>query len=345
MYSDAGATLADNRSDVFSHSDAIVCVRSVSANSDFYESDVAMMRPEQILIGFLDPLTTPENFKAIATSGVISFAMELIPRISRAQSMDALTSMATISGYKSVLIAAQSLPKIFPMMITAAGTLTPAKVFVIGAGVAGLQAIATAKRLGAVVKSYDIRPIVKEQVESLGAKFVELTMDTNSTETTGGYAKAMDEDFYHRQRELMGEIVSESDVVISTAAVPGKKPPILVTENMVQDMQHGSVIVDLATDLGGNCELTKPGETTTVNGVTIIGATNLPSQVPNHASRLYSGNVVDFLIHLVKDGQISIDRQDEIVRETLITIDGQIFHQKITEILGLDLTSEDPERS
>ena len=216
---------------------------------------------------------------------------------------------------------------------------------IIGAGVAGLQAIATAKRLGAVVKSYDIRPIVKEQVESLGAKFVELTMDIDSTETSGGYAKAMDEDFYNRQRELMGEIVRESDVVISTAAVPGKKPPILVTENMVQDMQHGSVIVDLATDLGGNCELTKPGETTTVNGVTIIGATNLPSKVPNHASRLYSGNVVDFLIHLVKDGQISIDRQDEIVRETLITIDGQISHQKITEILGLDLTSEDPERS
>jgi NAD(P) transhydrogenase subunit alpha len=249
--------------------------------------------------------------------------------------MDALSSMATVAGYKAVLIGADALPKMFPMMMTAAGTLTPAKVFVLGAGVAGLQAIATARRLGAVVSGYDVRPAVKEQVESLGAKFVVLDVQAAGSEDKGGYAKAMDEAFYRRQRELMTEVLREQDVVITTAAVPGRKSPILITAPMAEAMQPGSVIVDIAAERGGNCELTRPGETFLHNGVTIIGPVNLPSAYPSHASQMFGSNVASFLKLLVKDGALTIDLDDEIVRETLVTRDGAIVNARIAEALGL----------
>jgi NAD(P) transhydrogenase subunit alpha len=255
---------------------------------------------------------------------VTLFALELLPRITRAQSMDVLSSQATVAGYRAVLLAAMALPKMFPMMMTAAGTITPAKVLVVGAGVAGLQAIATAYRLGAVVSAYDVRPAVKEQVQSLGAKFVEMPLDTAAAEAKGGYAQAMDEEFYRRQRELMARVVAESDVVITTAAVPGKKAPVLVTREMVAGMSPGSVIVDLAAERGGNCELTVPGKPVVENGVTILGPINLPAEIAYHASQLYSKNISTFLLSLVKEGQIQLDMEDEVVRDTLVAKDGKV---------------------
>jgi H+-translocating NAD(P) transhydrogenase subunit alpha len=256
----------------------------------------------------------------------------LMPRTTRAQSMDVLSSQATVAGYRAVLLAAMTLPKMFPMMTTAAGTLTPAKVFIVGAGVAGLQAIASARRLGAVTSAYDVRPVVKEQVQSLGAKFVEFELAAADAQTQGGYAKAMDEEFYRRQREMMKRIVAENDVVITTAAVPGRKAPILVTAEMVAAMCPGSVIVDAAAERGGNCELTQLDETVvTGNGVTILGPTNLPSDAPNHASQMFAKNVVTFLTHLVKDGKIVINLDDEITRETLVTRDGKVVHARVVE--------------
>ena len=249
--------------------------------------------------------------------------------------MDALSSMATISGYKAVLLAAGALEKMFPMMITAAGTLTPSRVFVIGAGVAGLQAIATARRLGAVVQAYDVRPAVKEQVESLGAKFVELALETQAAETAGGYAKAMDENFYRRQREMMRKVLAETDVVITTAALPGKKAPVLITQEMVRGMRSGSVIMDLAAESGGNCELTRPGETVEVDGVSILGPVNLPSTVPHHASQMYARNIASFLQLLVKDGKLHLDLEDQIIRETLLTHKKEVVNPLVRELLGL----------
>jgi NAD(P) transhydrogenase subunit alpha len=258
-----------------------------------------------------------------------------MPRITRAQSMDALSSMATISGYKAVLLAANTLPRMFPMMMTAAGNIAPARVFVVGAGVAGLQAIASARRLGAVLEAYDIRPAVKEQVQSLGARFVELPLETKDAEDKGGYAKAQDEDFYRRQREMMARVVAASDVVITTALIPGKKSPVLVTGEMVAGMAPGSVIVDLAAERGGNCELTEPDRTIVAHGVTILGPTNLPSQVPYHASQMYAKNISTFLLHLVKEGQVQIDPEDEITRETMMTKGGEVVHQRVREAIGL----------
>jgi NAD(P) transhydrogenase subunit alpha len=257
-----------------------------------------------------------------------------MPRITRAQSMDALSSMANIAGYKAVLTAAENLPRMFPMMMTAAGTITPARVFIIGAGVAGLQAIATAKRLGAVVRAYDIRPAVKEQVESLGGKFVQMELETGDAEDKGGYAKAMDEEFYNKQRELMAKVVAESDAVITTAAVPGKKAPILITGDMVKKMPLGSVVIDLAAERGGNCELTKPGQIITEGGVKVIGPLNMPSDVAYHASQMYAKNISTFLLHLIKDGQLNIDLDDEITRETLLTRGGNIVHPRVQELLA-----------
>jgi NAD(P) transhydrogenase subunit alpha len=264
--------------------------------------------------------------------------MELIPRITRAQSMDSLSSMATITGYKAVLLAAEELPRMFPMLMTASGTIVPARVFVVGAGVAGLQAIATSRRLGAIVQAYDIRPASREQVLSLGAKFVELELDTKKTEDKGGYAKAMDEEFYRKQREMMSQVVSESDVVITTAAVPGKKAPILITEEMVKGMKPGSVIVDVAAGQGGNCELTEAGKTLKKYGVTISGPANLPATVPYHASQMYSKNVSNFLSLLVKDGKLTIDLEDEILRETLVTREGEIMNARVRELVGASLS-------
>jgi len=249
--------------------------------------------------------------------------------------MDALSSMASIAGYKAVLLAAEVLPKIFPMMMTAAGTIKPARIFVIGAGVAGLQAIATAKRLGAIVEAYDLRPVVKEQVESLGARFVELPLDSGEAEDRGGYAKVMDEEFYRKQRETMTRVVAESDVVITTAAVPGKKAPILITDEMVKGMRPGSVIIDLAAERGGNCELTKARKTIEAHNVKIMGPVNLPSTVAYHASQMYARNITSFLQNMLKDGQINIDLDDEITRETLVCRNGEIVNPQVREVMGL----------
>jgi NAD(P) transhydrogenase subunit alpha len=259
----------------------------------------------------------------------------LIPRITRAQSMDVLSSMATIAGYKAVLLAADTLPRMFPLLTTAAGTITPAHVFIVGVGVAGLQAISTARRLGAVVEAYDVRPAVKEQVQSVGAKFVELPLETGQAEDKGGYAKAQDESFYQRQREMMKKVVAANDVVITTAVVPGKKAPVLVTAEMVRGMAPGSVVVDLAAERGGNCELTRADQVVVEQGVTILGPTNLPSSVPYHASQMYAKNVTTFLLHLVKDGNIKIDPADEISRDTLITEGGEVVNTRIRQALGL----------
>jgi NAD(P) transhydrogenase subunit alpha len=275
----------------------------------------------------------PEEARTLAARGVSLFGLELIPRITRAQSMDVLSSMATIAGYKAVILAANTLPKLFPMLTTAAGTIAPAKVFIVGVGVAGLQAIASARRLGGIVSAYDVRPAVKEQVQSLGAKFVEMPLETDQAEGQGGYAKAMDEEFYRKQRELMLRVVAEQDVVITTAAIPGKRAPILVTEEMVKAMPPGSVLVDLAAERGGNCELTKPGETVHVHGVTILGPTNLPAEVPNHASQMYAKNITTFLQHLIKQGLPKINLEDEIIRETLVAHQGEVVQPRVRALL------------
>lgn len=334
-YVDKGATIASSRAQVFEKADCVVQVRLLGANLTEGQADLAGFRKGQMLIGMAEALTAPQSVQELASREVVAFALELMPRITRAQSMDILSSMGTVAGYKAVLIAANSLPKMFPMLMTAAGTVTPAKVLIIGAGVAGLQAISVAKRLGAAVEAYDIRPAVKEQILSLGAKFVELPLETGAAEDKGGYAKAQDETFYKKQRELLGKVIATSDVVISTAAVPGKKAPILITADMVGAMAPGSVIVDLAAERGGNCELTKPGHTIVMHGVSIHGPENLSSTVPFHASQMYAKNVATFLLHLVKKGEIQIDMNDEITKETMLTRNGEVVQPRIREVLGL----------
>ncbi|MDP9341934.1 MAG: Re/Si-specific NAD(P)(+) transhydrogenase subunit alpha [Actinomycetota bacterium] len=316
--------------------DVVLQVRTLGANQEAGREDLDLLREGQIVIGMAAPLTAAEAARELAEHGVTLFAMELMPRISRAQGMDVLSSQATIAGYKAVLLAADALPKMFPMLTTAAGTVAPARVFVIGAGVAGLQAIATARRLGAVVEAYDVRPAVKEQVESLGAKFVELPLESADAEDRGGYAKAQDEDFYRRQRETMSRVVRASDIVITTALVPGVRAPLLVPADAVKGMAPGSVVVDLAAEQGGNCELTRADETVEVNGVRIMGPTNLPSTIPFHASQMYAKNVSSFLLRLVADGRIEVDLEDEITRETLATRDGDVVHPRIRQALGLE---------
>lgn len=334
-YEEQGAQISPDRSHLFSTADAIVQVRGIGANPASGQADLALLRPGQVLIGLLDPLGAPEAARRLAETGVTAFALELVPRISRAQPMDALTAMATISGYKAVLLAADALPKMFPMMMTAAGTVSPARTLVVGVGVAGLQAIATSRRLGALVQAYDVRPAVKEQVESLGARFVELELATEGSEASTGYAQAMDDDFYRRQRELMAEVVADSDVVITTAAVPGSKAPVLVTKEMVRQMRPGSVIVDLAAETGGNCELTRPGETVEDHGVTIIGPVNLPSTVPYDSSSMYARTVAAFLHNLISDGELRINLEDEIIREALLTYQGEVANPRVRELLGI----------
>jgi NAD(P) transhydrogenase subunit alpha len=334
-YEEKGARIAASAEAVWKEADVVLQVRGAGSGAATADAQRASLRPGQALIGFFDPLSNPAAIAALAPTGAACFSMELMPRITRAQSMDALSSMATIAGYKAVLLAANQLPRLFPMLMTAAGTVAPAKVFIVGVGVAGLQAIATARRLGAVVQAYDVRPAVKEQVESVGARFVELPLETEGAEGKGGYAKAQDESFYQRQRELMARVVAESDVVITTAAIPGKKAPVLVTAEMVRGMAPGSVIVDLAAERGGNCELTRAGETVVDTGVTILGPLNVPSSVPYHASQLYAKNIVTFLLHLAKAGSISLDAGDEIVRETLLTREGAVAHARVRELLGL----------
>jgi len=292
-------------------------------------------RGAPIVIGMCDPLGEPQAAADLATSGATLFALELIPRTTRAQAMDVLSSMATLAGYRAVLLAALELPKIFPLMMTAAGTLTAARVLILGVGVAGLSAIATAKRLGAVVRAYDVRPACREQVESLGAKFVELPLDTAKAEGAGGYAQAQDEAFYQRQRELLGNVVAENDVVITTAAIPGKQSPLLVIAEAVAKMQPGSVIVDLAAERGGNCALTKADQRVNAHGVTILGPTNLASEVPLHASQMFSANVTAFLLNLVKKGELILNLEDPIIRDTLLARGGQLVNPRIRDLLGM----------
>jgi NAD(P) transhydrogenase subunit alpha len=335
QYEEKGARVVASRDELFAQSDVILQVRCLGANPKEGRRDLERMHKGQVFIGMSEPLSEPEVNKDIAARGVVQFALELLPRITRAQNMDILSSMATVAGYKSVLLAAAVLPRIFPMFMTAAGTIAPARVFVVGAGVAGLQAIATAKRLGAVVSAYDVRPVVKEQVQSLGAKFVELELDAGDAEDKGGYAKEMDEEFYKRQREMMTRVVAENDVVITTAAVPGKKAPILVTEEMVKGMSPGSVIVDLAAERGGNCELVEAGDTVVRHGVTIIGPLNLPSTVPYHSSQMYARNIKTFLLNLIKDGDLNFNMDDEIIKDTMITRDGDIVNAHVRKLLGL----------
>lgn len=289
--------------------------------------EIAQMREGAALISYLQPYTNAEGIQALAARKVTAFSLELVPRITRAQPMDVLSAMSTIAGYKAVLIAAHHLPKFVPLLMTAAGTITPAKFFVIGAGVAGLQAIGVARRMGAVVEAYDMRPVVKEQVESLGAKFVELGLETQDAQDKSGYARAQSEEFYRKQAEMMRQYVTAADAVITTALVPGKRAPVLITEEMVRGMRPGSVIVDLAAEAGGNCALTEPGKEVVKFGVTIVGLTNLPSTMPYHASTMYSRNITAFLFNLWKDGQLHIDLNDEIVRGTLVTQNGEIVHE------------------
>ena len=333
-FAEKGAKVAATAAEVVAGADLLVRVRLSPPGTPAGDADLALTRSGQALIAFVDPLGEPALATALAGRGVTALSMELMPRITRAQSMDALSSMATIAGYKAVLLAASHLPRMFPMLTTAAGTLKPARVFVVGAGVAGLQAISTARRLGAIVEAYDVRAAAKEQVLSVGAKFVELPLDAGDAEDQGGYAKAQDESFYRRQQEMMTRVVAGADVVITTAAIPGKRSPVLVTSGMVAGMAPGSVIVDLAAERGGNCELTRADEIVEAHGVSILGPTNLPATVPYHASQMYARNVQTFLLHLVKDGALTLDTADEITRETLITRDGQVVHERVRALTG-----------
>src|SRR5579863_5189722 len=334
-YQSKGARIVASRGDVFSGADIVVQVLCYGSNDRTGRADLALLKRGQTLIGFLRPLGELGTLEEIATTGVTSFSVELMPRITRAQNMDALSSMGTICGYKAVLIAADTLPKIFPMLTTAAGTITPSRVLIIGAGVAGLQAIATAKRLGAVVSAYDVRPAVKEQVQSLGGRFVELPLETSDAQDARGYAKAQDEAFYAKQRELLGKVIAENDAVITTAVVPGKKAPVLVTAEMVKGMAPGSVILDLAAERGGNCELTHPGESYVAHGVTIIGPMNLAGSAPYHASQVYARTLTSFMANLVKDGKVRPPESDDIIRETLLTQNGEVVNARVRELLGL----------
>ncbi len=322
-YIDAGAVVTDAAT-AFA-ADAVLKVQPPTPD------EVARLRERSVLISFLQPATSADAIGALAKRKVSAFSLDLVPRISRAQSMDALSSQAGIAGYKAVLIAANHLPKFFPLLMTAAGTVAPARVLVMGAGVAGLQAIATARRLGAVLEAYDVRPAVKDEVKSLGATFLELPLEAQ--EGTGGYAREQSEDFLRRQRELLGDRVAASDVVITTAAIPGRKAPILVTADMVRRMRAGSVIVDLAAETGGNVELTRAGEIIQVGGVTIDGTRNLPSTMPVHASQLYSKNVSTLLLVLVKDGAVKLDFTDEIVKGACVTYNGEVVNPRAKELV------------
>ena len=326
LYEKAGAQLANRTGPMLLGADAVLKVQAPR------ESEIALLKKGSVLISFLQPATQRDTVKSLAEHGITAFSLEMLPRISRAQSMDALSSQASASGYKAVLMAADRLGKLFPMMMTAAGTIAPARVLVMGAGVAGLQAIATARRLGAVVSSYDVRPAVKEEVQSLGATFIELPLETQEGE--GGYAREQSEEFLRKQRELIGEHIAKSDILITTAAVPGRRAPLLVTADMVKGMRPGSVIVDLAAETGGNVELTQAGKDVDVNGVTIIGARNVPSTMPQTTSQLYARNVANLLLHLVKNGAISLDFSDEITKGACVTHGGQIVNERAKQMLG-----------
>ena len=335
QYAEKGAKIIATRAELFTTADIITQVLCYGANDVTGKTDLPLLRKNQILIGFLRPFGALDVVQQIAATGAMAFAVELMPRTTRAQAMDALSTMASISGYKAVLITADTLPRILPMMTTAAGTVTPARVLILGVGVAGLQAIATARRLGAVVSAYDVRPAVKEQVQSLGGRFVELAIEAKDAQDARGYATAQGEEFYQKQRELLGKVVAENDIVITTAVIPGKKAPVLVTADMVKAMIPGSVILDLAAERGGNCELTKPGEVSVQHGVTIIGRYNIAGTAPYHASQLYARNLTNFLLHIVKEQKLVLNLEDEIVRDTLLTQGGEVANKRVREFFSL----------
>ncbi len=321
QYKEAGAEIESSVNALYDKADIIVRVQPPD------KSEIKKMKADSVLIGFLEPYRNPETVKFLAEKAITSFSMETIPRISRAQSMDALSSQASAAGYKAVLIAAEALKRFFPMLTTAAGTVAPARVFIIGAGVAGLQAIATAKRLGAVVEGFDIRPAAKGEVESLGARFVQVELD--QTATAGGYAREISDDEKKHEHDVIRQHVASADVVITTAQVPGKKAPMLVTKDMVAEMKPGSIIVDLAGQQGGNCELTEYGKQIVFNGVTIIGPENLPAQMAFHASQMYARNIFSLITHLVKDNALALDFNDQITSESCLTHQGKILNARV----------------
>ncbi|GIU45625.1 NAD(P) transhydrogenase subunit alpha [Shewanella sairae] len=331
-YLQAGASIV-SREQLFSDADIITVV---NAKDEQLAELKSVIKPQQIVIGMMDPLAHPENAQALAETGATAIALELVPRITRAQSMDILSSMATIAGYKAVLLAAHKAPRLFPMMMTAAGTLKPARAFIMGVGVAGLQACATAKRLGAVVEAYDIRPAAREQIISVGAKPVELDLEAENTETKGGYAAEQSDDFLKRQQQAMANVLAQQDIVITTAAIPGRKAPILITKEMVDGMKSGTIIVDLAAETGGNCELTELDKEVVYNGVTILGPSNVPGSAANHASQMYGTNIENLLKLLVtKDGELNLDFEDEIVKDTVVAYQGEVASERLRDLLGL----------
>ena len=343
-YSAAGATITADRAEIFASADIILQVQSFGSNNENSDDDLARLRSGQLIIGMMDPLAFPQAAQAVADRGATAIALELVPRISRAQSMDVLSSMATLAGYKAVLMGASAAPRIFPMLMTAAGTLQPARVLIMGVGVAGLQACATAKRLGAVVEAYDVRPAAREQILSVGAKPIELDLDTGESEGAGGYAKEQGEDFLRRQRELMTEVVAQQDIIITTAAIPGAKSPILVTEDMVKAMKPGAVIVDLAAERGGNCDLTEQGKTVMAHDVTILGPENVPSELAYHASQMLGKNMQTLLeLILDEEGNLNLDFNDEIVAGTVVAHQGEVPHPHMRKLLNLPELESQPE--
>ncbi len=338
-YRSKGARIIAKREELFSAAQILLQVRTLGANPEKGRDDLSLLRPNHTVIGLADPLGNPRASSELATRGVSLLALELIPRIARAQSMDVLSSLATIVGYRAVLLAAGVLPKMFPMLTTAAGTIAPARVLVIGAGVAGLHAIATARRLGAAVAAYDVRPAAKEDIRSVGAKVVEFPVEADEVEESRGYARALNEEACRRQREGLAPVVAASDVVITTASVPGRRAPLLITSDMVARMSWGSVIVDVAADRGGNCALTRLNETVIQRGVTVLGPTNLPRTVPTHASQLYGRNLASVLLHLCKDGRLRFESDDEIARAILVTRGGEVVHPQVSALLGTNEAS------
>jgi NAD(P) transhydrogenase subunit alpha len=339
-YEAKGAQLVDR--DAALGAEIVAQVRMVTDATEEQEVLRSRMHAGQTVLAMCDPLGHPQGVQEFAATGATLFALEMIPRTTRAQSMDVLSSMASLAGYRAVLLAALELPQMFPLMMTAAGTISPAKVLIIGAGVAGLQAIATAKRLGAVVQAYDVRPAVREQIESLGGRFVELPLETGEAEDKGGYAKALGEEFYEKQRALLADVIADCDVVVSTAAIPGKTSPLLITEEAVQRMRPGSVIIDLAAERGGNCRLSQPDAKVVEHGVSILGPTNLPSDMAYDASQMFARNITNFLTIAIRDGELRINRDDEIINGTLVAYQGEVCHPQIRELLGLEpLTAMD----
>lgn len=341
-YQTVGAKIISDRDEIFSGADIILQVQSFGSNTENSEQDLKRLKPKQIIIGMMDPLAQPQAASQVAKTGATAIALEMVPRISRAQSMDVLSSMATLAGYRSVLLGAEAAPRILPMLMTAAGTLQPARVLIMGVGVAGLQACATAKRLGAVVEAYDVRPAAREQIISVGATPVELDLPTDSSEGAGGYAKEQTEEFLELQRKLMTEVVARQDIIITTAAVPGAKSPILVTEDMLIAMKTGSVVVDLAAERGGNCALTKTGQTIVAHGVTVVGPENLASDVACHASQMYGKNIQTLLELILQEGKVNLDFNDEIIAGTVVAHDGDVPHPYMRKLL--DLPSLDVEQ-